>query len=174
MNLGIDGREFQSVGRTGIGRYLGDFIAWTVENRPDIAITVFLNQRCVYTPPSPRVPVVIIHEGVTQIWDQLKLPSALKRHGIEVFLSPYLMQNVFLFVNLSPEASGIVVAKNTAAIAIPGESDEINPFKKSSPAVNPGKWPACQPIKNVSIPCPTMLPQTPPQALFLSCSGGKL
>ena len=89
MNLGIDGREFQSVGQTGIGRYLGDFIAWTVENHPDIVITVFLNQRCVYTPPSPRVPVVIIHEDITQVWDQIKLPRALKRHGIDVFLSPY-------------------------------------------------------------------------------------
>ncbi|MFA6451257.1 MAG: glycosyltransferase family 1 protein [bacterium] len=89
MKLGIDGREFQNAGRTGIGRYLADFIEWTAANRPDIDIAVFMNQRCRYTPPGPRVSEVIIKEDITQIWDQILLPRAIKSNNIDVFLSPY-------------------------------------------------------------------------------------
>jgi len=89
MRLGIDGREFQSEGRTGIGRYIADFIEWTAANRPDITVTVFLNQRCCYELPS-RVETVCIRETITQLWDQLLLPDAIGKSGIDVFLSPYV------------------------------------------------------------------------------------
>jgi glycosyltransferase involved in cell wall biosynthesis len=95
MKLGIDGREYQSAGRTGIGRYLADFIEWTAANRPDIKITVFLNQRCRYTPPPHNVETVTINENITQVWDQILLPRALGANGINVFVSPYFKMPMF-------------------------------------------------------------------------------
>ncbi len=88
MRLGIDGREFQSEGRTGIGRYLTDFIEWTAANRPDVTAVVFVNQRCRFESPR-RVETVLIRESFTPAWDQILLPGAIRKNNVDVFLTPY-------------------------------------------------------------------------------------
>jgi glycosyltransferase involved in cell wall biosynthesis len=95
VRLGIDGREYQNPGSTGIGRYLSDFIDWLVAERPDVTPVVFLNQRCRYEPSSPRVETIVIPEGFTPSWDQRLLPRALRAARIDVFLSPYMKMPLF-------------------------------------------------------------------------------
>lgn len=148
LRLGIDGREYQSPGATGIGRYLAAFIEWTAANRSDVTPVVFLNQRCRYSPP-PRVEIIIIKENFTPFWDQVLLPAELKRRRIDVFLSPYvkmpmaapcpvvLVINDLIPIRLPAESSGSNVIKNvyfraaaTAAVRRAAAIVSISEFTK--------------------------------------------
>ncbi|HOO55585.1 MAG TPA: glycosyltransferase family 1 protein [bacterium] len=90
MRLGIDGREFLRGSMTGIGRYLKDFILWTADNRPDIKPVIFLNQDCEAQFADERIETVRIDERNTRYWDQVQLPAALRKNGIDVLFSPYV------------------------------------------------------------------------------------
>lgn len=69
-----------------------------------------------------------------------------------VFFSPYFTQNVCFPVSLSPETSGIVVAKKTAPFASAGEIEEIIPVLKESIEILVPILAIYQPTRKVSIP----------------------
>ncbi|MEX2146952.1 MAG: glycosyltransferase family 1 protein [Candidatus Rokuibacteriota bacterium] len=85
--LGIDGRELQRDGRTGIARYALEILTaasargWTVtvygdhDTRRDLAL--------------PGVTVRVLQAPATVWWDQVALPRALRADGARVLLSPY-------------------------------------------------------------------------------------
>jgi len=123
VKLGIDGREFQSPGLTGIGRYIRNFLNWLSENRTDVTPVVFLNQRCRYSPPSGRVQTVTINEHFTPVWDQVSLPAAIKAGGLDVFISPYVKM---------PFAAGcpvVLIINDLIPLRLPARDSGSTPVK---------------------------------------------
>ncbi len=88
MRLGIDAREIQSGAYTGIGKPLVNFLEYFS--------TIQTNDECVLFSSFPiqhdfgrNVRNVVIEEASTFVWDQLRLPAAVKREVIDLFYSPY-------------------------------------------------------------------------------------
>ena len=109
MRIGIDIRELEKGKFTGIGRYLSDFVSYTARNDPGNEYILFGNQRTEPPAPAENQRLVIIRETFTPWWDQVRLPLALKREKIGVFLSPYFKapllppgKNVLIINDLIP------------------------------------------------------------------------
>lgn len=89
MRIGIDAREIQHGVSTGIGRALDNFLRWfgvlDDEHRcflfSEEALPIEYGQRIVHM-VSPAAPLTVF-------WDQTVLPRLIKRHGIDLFYSPY-------------------------------------------------------------------------------------
>jgi len=90
MRIGIDIRELERGKRTGIGRYLRNFIAYAGQAGPDYRLFLYGNQRTDPSLEGENVVVRIREEGVTLWWDQVVLPALAQEDGVEVFLSPYI------------------------------------------------------------------------------------
>ncbi|MBI3089801.1 MAG: glycosyltransferase family 4 protein [Candidatus Tectomicrobia bacterium] len=90
MRLGIDAREFAGGTTTGIQRYLRNFLAVNVRERPDITFLLYGNQKTVPHLRAPNVQWRCLPERLALWWDQVTLARRLRRDRVEVFLSPYL------------------------------------------------------------------------------------
>lgn len=88
MKIGIDAREIQDGVFTGIGRPLANFLEYFSKLDNGDECILFSNKR-VSLDFGPRVKNVVIKEGPTFFWDQVKLPVAIKNEGIDIFYSPY-------------------------------------------------------------------------------------
>jgi len=88
MNIGVDVREIQDGVVTGIGRSLANFIKFFAENETVHQLILF-SERNVPLNFSGNISQVILNSVPTFIWDQVKLPHALKAKKIDLFYSPY-------------------------------------------------------------------------------------
>jgi glycosyltransferase involved in cell wall biosynthesis len=89
MRLGIDCREFEGGGATGMARMLRGLIGWISSNRPDISLVLYATREPadVFFPPGARVR--LLPDSPTVLWDQVLLPRALARDNIDVYYSIY-------------------------------------------------------------------------------------
>ena len=90
MKLGIDIRELEKGKRTGIGRYLRNFIAYMLQSRPEHQLCLYGNQHTEVDFEAGNAVVRLEEEGITLWWDQAILPKFAAEDGIDVFLSPYV------------------------------------------------------------------------------------
>ncbi|MET0484331.1 MAG: glycosyltransferase family 1 protein, partial [Candidatus Rokuibacteriota bacterium] len=87
MRIALDGRELQAGVRTGIRRYCVEVLrAAAARGFPCI---VYGDRNTRLEPPLPGVTLSVLDGAWTQWWDQVTLPQALRRDGVDVFLSPY-------------------------------------------------------------------------------------
>ncbi len=89
MRLGIDCREFEGGGATGMARILKGLIGWISSERPDISLVLYARQKPAdgFFPPGAQFR--ILPDSPTVLWDQLLLPRALRRDNIDVYYSIY-------------------------------------------------------------------------------------
>jgi glycosyltransferase involved in cell wall biosynthesis len=87
LRVGVDGRELREGVRTGIRRYVVEVLRAAAARGLECVV---------YGDPDTRLPdeagsarLVLLGGGLTQWWDQVTLPRALRRDRIRVFLSPY-------------------------------------------------------------------------------------
>ena len=96
LKIGLDAREFQQGDIiTGIGRYLLNFLEFATVNKPDYEFVLFCNQNTKVDLVSPNLKKIIIPEFLTFWWDQVQLPSYLRREKIDIFLTPYFKAPLF-------------------------------------------------------------------------------
>ena len=88
MKIGIDAREIQDGVVTGIGRSLANFIQYFGKNEKKHTLVLFSHKKIPVDFPG-NISRVLIHPCPTFIWDQWKLPIALKTNEIDLFYSPY-------------------------------------------------------------------------------------
>jgi len=87
VRIGVDGREVRPGVRTGIRRYVVEVVrAATARGRPCM---VYGDRASALDDLPAGATAVTLDGGVTPWWDQVTLPAALRRHGVNVFLSPY-------------------------------------------------------------------------------------
>ena len=87
LRVGVDGRELRAGVRTGIRRYLVEVLRAAAARGVECVV---------YGDPGAELPaeaagarLALLGGGLTQWWDQVTLPRALRRDGVDVFLSPY-------------------------------------------------------------------------------------
>lgn len=95
MRIGIDAREFHRSKRTGIGRYLLNFLEWAVKEKPDTEFFLYGNQHTELPVKAQNFKERIIPEKITFFWDQVLLPRHLKKDNIDIFLSPYYKAPIY-------------------------------------------------------------------------------
>ena len=74
---------------TGMGRYLLNFLETAPQCKPEWEFILFCNQNTTLGVINDNFKKVVIREGLTFYWDQIKLPLALRKEKIDLFLSPY-------------------------------------------------------------------------------------
>ena len=90
MIVGVDIREWQPGKRTGIGRFLAEFLrAVSVANCGDRFFLIG-DASCEVRVRADNLDVFRIAERSTLWWDQVALPRALARARVDVFYSPYI------------------------------------------------------------------------------------
>ncbi|HEV8584850.1 MAG TPA: glycosyltransferase family 1 protein [Methylomirabilota bacterium] len=87
MRLGVDGRELVAGTRTGIGRYVREVLR--AASARGWRATVYGDAATVLEDPPPGVTLRTLAAPGTRWWDQVMLPRALARDGVQAFLSPY-------------------------------------------------------------------------------------
>jgi glycosyltransferase involved in cell wall biosynthesis len=95
LTVGIDIREWQPGRRTGIGRFLEEFLRTGMSRRPKDRFLLIGDSACEVRVQGANVEVVRIPERWTVWWDQVTIPYALKRGGADVFYSPYIKVPLF-------------------------------------------------------------------------------
>jgi glycosyltransferase involved in cell wall biosynthesis len=85
--VGIDGRELRPGVRTGIRRYTLEVLRAAAERGLDCVLYGDCGTQLDVAPPG--VTRSMLAARLTQWWDQVALPTALRRDGVDVFLSPY-------------------------------------------------------------------------------------
>jgi glycosyltransferase involved in cell wall biosynthesis len=85
LRVGVDGRELRAGVRTGIRRYTLEVLRAAADRGLDCIVYV---DRAVDVEGVPGVRWARLG-GLTQWWDQIALPAALRRDAVDVFLSPY-------------------------------------------------------------------------------------
>ena len=88
MRIGVDSREIQNGVITGIGRSLANFIEYFRKNEKKHQLILFSEKKIPYDLDG-NVKQVSIDRSLTIVWDQLRLPQALKSFKIDLFFSPY-------------------------------------------------------------------------------------
>lgn len=88
MKIGIDAREIQEEITTGIGRSLANFIKYFAEHEKKHTLILF-SEKFFPIDFNRNIRQVNINMCPTFIWDQIKLPQALRAHHIDLFYSPY-------------------------------------------------------------------------------------
>lgn len=87
IRLGIDGRELEAPGRTGIGRYVVEVLRAASDAGWECLLYGTTGSR---VPVSfPGVTVRAVPATTTWWWDHVALPRRLERDRVSVFLSPY-------------------------------------------------------------------------------------
>lgn len=91
LTIGVDGRDLFSDKLTGMGRCVLNLLEDVVRSPRGHRYTVFCHQDNAVELPEPggSVEVVTIPEHSRLWWDQVQLPRALRRAGVDVFFSPY-------------------------------------------------------------------------------------
>ncbi len=88
MKIGIDAREIQNGVYTGIGRSLANFLEYfSMLNKDDECI--LFSSKKIPLDFGRKVKNIVIEEGLTFYWDQVKLPLAMRRERVDIFYSPY-------------------------------------------------------------------------------------
>ena len=91
LKIGIDGRDLFSDKLTGLGRCVLNLLEDVVRFPRAHRYTVFCHQNNAVELPEHggSVEVITIPEGNRLWWDQVQLPRAFRRAGVDVFFSPY-------------------------------------------------------------------------------------
>jgi len=97
LGIGVDAREIQNGVITGIGRSLANFIRYFGKNETKHSLVLF-SERKIPVEFRGNISQVVIDSCPTFIWDQWKLPIALKANKIDLFYSPYY--KVPLLINI--------------------------------------------------------------------------
>jgi glycosyltransferase involved in cell wall biosynthesis len=87
LRLAVDGRELRPHVRTGIRRYVLEVLR--AASARGVSCLVYGDGASALEDLPAAVTAVTLQGGMTPWWDQVTLPAALRRHGIQVFLSPY-------------------------------------------------------------------------------------
>ena len=87
VRLGVDGRELRPGVRTGIRRYVTEVLR--AASRAGWPCVVYGDGSTVVDETLPGVATRVLAGRLTQVWDQVRLPRALREDGATVFLSPY-------------------------------------------------------------------------------------
>lgn len=90
MNIGVDIREWQPRNRTGIGRFLEEFLRVATASRPSDHFVLIGDATCEVRVDAENLRLLRIPERWTPWWDQVALPRALARLGADVLYSPYI------------------------------------------------------------------------------------
>ena len=88
MRIGIDAREIQNGVITGIGRSLANFIEYFSKNEKKHQLVLFSEKSMPYD-LNGNIRQVSIDRLPSLVWDQVRLPQALKEAKIDLFYSPY-------------------------------------------------------------------------------------
>jgi len=88
MRIGVDAREIQDGVVTGIGRSLANFVHFFGEKEAQHELVLF-SEREIPIEFSGNIKCIEISACPTFLWDQWKLPIALKVNSIDLFYSPY-------------------------------------------------------------------------------------
>jgi glycosyltransferase involved in cell wall biosynthesis len=88
MRIGVDAREIQDGVVTGIGRSLANFIRYFGENDTKHTLILF-SEKPIPLECQGNVTQVVIQPCPVFLWDQLRLPEALRLNEIDLFYSPY-------------------------------------------------------------------------------------
>jgi len=88
MKIGIDAREIQNGVITGIGRSLANFIHYFSDHDKDHTLILFSEKNFNFDSNNGFTQITL-GDCPTILWDQLKLPKAIKHHKIDLFYSPY-------------------------------------------------------------------------------------
>jgi glycosyltransferase involved in cell wall biosynthesis len=86
VRIGVDGREFARGARTGIGRYLRGVLAEAAARGHQCMV---YGDGATALDPTLRATLCRLDAPSTGWWDQVRLPAALARDRVSVFLSPY-------------------------------------------------------------------------------------
>jgi alpha-1,3-rhamnosyl/mannosyltransferase len=89
MKIGVDVRELQRATRTGIGRVVENFISETPSLDPDARLFLYGDNTTRTDLGGERTQVRVLGQPATVWFDQVALPVALARDGVDVFFSPY-------------------------------------------------------------------------------------
>jgi len=88
LTIGVDIKALRN-GRTGIARYLGEILDRLQKIDTENSYVLFEFGPAVYTPANRLWKVVPFKAGIPGIvWQQLVLPFALKKHGVDVLWCP--------------------------------------------------------------------------------------
>jgi glycosyltransferase involved in cell wall biosynthesis len=87
LRLGMDGRELRAGTRTGIRRYTLEVLRAAAAR--GLECVLYGDRATELDAAPPGVRAAVIEGSVVPWWDQVALPAALRRDGVEVFLSPY-------------------------------------------------------------------------------------
>jgi glycosyltransferase involved in cell wall biosynthesis len=88
MKIGVDAREIQDGVITGIGRSLSNFIQYFGHNERKHQLILFSEKELNISYPG-KIITAVLGCYPTFLWDQWKLPQALKNYKIDLFYSPY-------------------------------------------------------------------------------------
>jgi len=88
MKIGVDAREIQNGVITGIGRSLANFIKYFSIYEKEHDLFLFSEKKISLDSKNKVTQIHLTHCPVF-LWDQVKLPRALKYHKIDMFYSPY-------------------------------------------------------------------------------------
>lgn len=91
LTIGLDGRDLFAKALSGMGRCVLNLLENVCLEARGHRYVVFCNQMNAVqlSRPSPFVKIHTMAEGNRLWWDQVLLPRALKREGVDVFFSPY-------------------------------------------------------------------------------------
>jgi len=90
MIVGVDVREWQGERRTGIGRFLEEFLRVARDVRAGDRFLLLGNGESRSRVCGDNVTFACLPERWTPWWDQVTLPRALGRSGADVLYSPYI------------------------------------------------------------------------------------
>jgi glycosyltransferase involved in cell wall biosynthesis len=90
MIVGVDVREWHGDRRTGIGRFLEEFLRVAHTARPRDRFLLIGNADTRTRVRGENVTFTCLRERWTPWWDQVTLPRSLRRSGANVLYSPYI------------------------------------------------------------------------------------
>ena len=97
MKIAIDCRELIDH-PTGISRLLSEFISFASASR-EIELKLLGNRDTRFPDlESPNIEKIVINQGITLFWDQVKLLKALNRLKPDIFFSPYYKTPLLLSI----------------------------------------------------------------------------
>jgi glycosyltransferase involved in cell wall biosynthesis len=88
MRIGVDAREIQNGVITGIGRSLANFIQYFSDHEKEHDLVLF-SEKEINLDSENGITQISLAQCPTFLWDQMKLPKAIKYHKIDLFYSPY-------------------------------------------------------------------------------------
>jgi glycosyltransferase involved in cell wall biosynthesis len=88
MKIGVDAREIQHGVITGIGRSLSNFIHYFAQNETQHELVLF-SETEIPVERNNNISSIVLNKIFSPLWDQWRLPKAIKDHEIDLFYSPY-------------------------------------------------------------------------------------